>query len=173
MRLFGVLIMLLAGSAAVGPTGQAQVPARPTFEVASVKKRVGPGPTRITQGQGPRPGGAFEMVNVPVARLVMYAYDVQDYQVVGGPGWARTDRFDIAARAGRDVSTVDMRLMVRALLRDRFSLVMHQEQREMPLYTLVLARADGRLGPQLKKNDDDCKAMVAKSVVFCEGLARR
>jgi len=63
--------------------------------------------------------------------------------------------------------------MVRALLRDRFSLVMHQEQREMPLYTLVLARADGRLGPQLKKNDDDCKAMVAKSVVFCEGLARR
>jgi len=149
---------------AVGGRGlqtPAPTPTRPAFEVASVKKRTEPVFT-LTQPQGTRPGGAFGMVNVPVVRLVMYAYDVREYQIAGGPNWMRTDRFDIAARAGRNASTAEMRLMVQRLLEERFNLVLHSEQREMPLYSLVRARPDGPLGPSLKKNDDDCKTMVQR-----------
>jgi uncharacterized protein (TIGR03435 family) len=105
----------------------------PAFEVASVKPRTLPGPATITQPQGARPGGAFEMVNSTVARLVMYAYDLRDYQVAGGPNWVRAERFDVVARAGRDASTGEIRRMLQSLLAERFKLVVRKEQREMPI----------------------------------------
>jgi uncharacterized protein (TIGR03435 family) len=51
--------------------------------------------------------------------------------------------------------------MIRALLADRFKLVVHNETKEMPIYALVLARSDGKLGPQLKVSETDCAAMMA------------
>jgi uncharacterized protein (TIGR03435 family) len=92
----------------------------------------------------------------------MYAYDLPDYQVVGGPAWVRTDRFDIAARAGRDASVPDIRRMLQTLLEDRFKLRTHTEQRETALYKLVTARGDDRLGPNLTKSEDDCKRLVQR-----------
>lgn len=134
---------------------------RPTFEVASVKPRTLPGGT-LSAPQGARPGGAFGMVNSTVARLVTYAYDLPDYQVIGGPAWVRSDRFDIDARAGRDASVPDMRRMLQSLLAERFKLRTHTEQREMAVYRLVMARGDGRLGPNITKSDDACKRLVQR-----------
>ena len=134
---------------------------RPAFDVASVKPRTLPG-TILSAPQGARPGGAFGMVNSTVARLVMYAYDLPDYQLIGGPGWMRTDRFDIAARAGQDASVPDIRRMLQSLLEDRFKLRTHTEQREMALYKLVMARGDGRLGPNIKESDDECTRLVQR-----------
>ena len=51
--------------------------------------------------------------------------------------------------------------MIRALLAERFKLVVHNEDKEMPIYALVLARSDGKLGPQLKESETDCTAMMA------------
>jgi uncharacterized protein (TIGR03435 family) len=102
------------------------------------------------------------MVNSPVVRVIMYAYDLRDYQLAGAPEWARTERFDIAARAGREVTLAELRLMVQTLLADRFQLKSHVEQRDLPLYTLVVARADGRLGPNIRRSDDECKRMVER-----------
>jgi uncharacterized protein (TIGR03435 family) len=48
--------------------------------------------------------------------------------------------------------------MLQAMLADRFKLVTHTEQRRVPIYTLVLARSDGRLGPDLKPSSTDCTA---------------
>jgi uncharacterized protein (TIGR03435 family) len=134
---------------------------RPTFEVASVKPRTLPG-TTLSAPQGVRPGGAFGMVDSTVARLVMYAYDLPDYEVIGGPAWVRTDRFDISARAGRDASVPDIRRMLQSLLEDRFKLHTRTEQREMTIYKLVMARGDGRLGPNIKESDDECKRLVQR-----------
>jgi uncharacterized protein (TIGR03435 family) len=113
--------------------------AKPTFEVVSVKERTEP-LARLVNQQGVRPGGSFSMLNVPLVRLVMYAYDLRDYEVVADDAWFSQVRFDVEARAGRDVATSEARLMLQALLEDRFGLVVHRERREMPLYRLVLDR---------------------------------
>ena len=50
--------------------------------------------------------------------------------------------------------------MLRTLLEERFGLAVHFETREMPIYALMLARADGRLGPQLKRSEANCYAVT-------------
>src|SRR5438034_2032870 len=51
--------------------------------------------------------------------------------------------------------------MLRSLLGERFKLAVHTETKEQPIYALVMARNDGRLGPDLKKSDTDCAAVMA------------
>jgi len=81
---------------------------------------------------------------------------VQDVRIVGGPAWVGTERFDILAQmetgpTGQVRSDdVAMPSMIRHLLTDRFGLVVHAGTREMPVYALVKARPDGRLGPGLR-----------------------
>jgi uncharacterized protein (TIGR03435 family) len=101
--------------------------------------------------------------------LIRNAYQLQDFQMVGGPGWISEDRFDVIAKAEGDGDANPFRptkpgetsrgqLMLRALLAERFKLAVHNENRELPIYALVLARNDGKLGPQLKKSAIDCLA---------------
>ena len=157
MTRLGLLLLLLIALTANSLIAQQ---AAPKFEVASVKRAPPPQPVnRVVQQVSP-PGTFNRTTNVAV--LIQFAYDVQDYQVVGGPSWVREDRFDVAARAGREVPLAELRLMLRSLLAERFKLVTHNEQREMSAYALVLSRADKRFGPGLKKNPDgdECKRLV-------------
>src|SRR5204863_297355 len=107
------------------------------------------------------PGGPFAATNVPIRSLIRFAYQLQDFQIVGGPNWIGADRFDITANAEGDVKpsspgTVgSVQLMMRTLLAERFKLTIRREQRELPVYALVLARADGTLGPHLKLSSAD------------------
>jgi uncharacterized protein (TIGR03435 family) len=55
-----------------------------------------------------------------------------------------------------------MMLMIRSLLIERFKLVAHRETKESPIYALVMARGDGKLGPKLSKTSDDCEAILAE-----------
>jgi uncharacterized protein (TIGR03435 family) len=54
-----------------------------------------------------------------------------------------------------------VQLALRELLKERFGVVVHNETKEMPIYALILARSDGKLGPQLKKSETDCAALAA------------
>jgi uncharacterized protein (TIGR03435 family) len=83
---------------------------------------------------------------------------VQTFQVIGGPSWITSDRFDINAKAASGVPPAQMNLMLRSLLADRFKLVVRTEQRDLPIYTLVQAREDGKPGPNLKPAAVDCGA---------------
>ena len=120
----------------------------PTFEVVSVKPAIDTG--RRGGGGGP---GRLTMVNMPVRTLIRQAYDIHESQIIGGPDWLGSQGFDINATTG-DAPPDQRRLMMRALLRDRFKLTFHTEKRELPTYALVVARSDGRLGPGLKKIPD-------------------
>jgi len=134
----------------------------PTFEVASVKPNTS-GDLRASMGV--QPGGRFNATNVAARTLVSYAYQLQEYQVLGGPSWLDSDRFDIIARAAENQPLSPpvpggppptIQLMIRSLLADRFSLRAHAETRDMPVFHLVLARGDRRLGPRIRPSTTDC-----------------
>lgn len=123
-----------------------------TFEVASVKPNTTPG--RMANTLAP---GRVNMVGIPVRRLIMQAYEIHDSQIVGGPDWLNSDGYDIIATTKGSPSPDDRRVMMKTLLRDRFKLTFHSEKRDLPIYALVVQRADGRLGPGLKRiPDDEC-----------------
>jgi len=137
------------------------------FEAASVK----PSDPKAGPGAGIRrqPGGRFNTFNTPVRLLITFAYQIQRFQLEGGPDWIASDRFDILAKPEREVPSTGaffggqdpLRMMLRTLLAERFKLAMHKETKELPIFELVLARQDGRLGPQLRPATVDCAARAA------------
>jgi uncharacterized protein (TIGR03435 family) len=128
------------------------------FDVASVKTNKS-GPMMQMMRTVP---SEFRMTNIPLRLLIFQAYRVSSYQMVGGPGWIDSERFDIVAKAPAGSTPDQTTLMIRGLLADRFKLKVHAETREVPIYALVLARSDGKLGPKLSKSTDDCEKILAE-----------
>jgi uncharacterized protein (TIGR03435 family) len=145
---FRLVVAVMAG--VVAPAAQS---AKPAFDVVSIKKNVS---ESFPVGPEARRGGSFVATNATLVRLVRFAYDLPEYRVVGGPEWVRSDRFDIEARAGRDVASEEIQRMVHALMEDRFQLVIRQERREATVYALSLARSDKHLGPGLRRSIAGC-----------------
>ena len=106
------------------------------------------------------PGGRLTATAVTVGQLLRIAYRIQAYQLVGAPAWISTRRYDIAAKVD-DNPPPSQQALLRVLLQDRFKLAVHNETRELPTFALVLARKDGKLGPQLIKSGFDCAAYRA------------
>jgi uncharacterized protein (TIGR03435 family) len=129
----------------------------PAFEAASVKRNAEPGGY-----MGAQPGGRFNAKGVSLQDLIVFAYDVQPYQIVGGPPWLDVERWDVTAAGAPDARDATL-LALQRLLANRFSLVVKREMRELPVYAIVLARSDGRVGPALKRSDFDCEALQAEA----------
>ena len=150
-------VALASGTLAARPfdlaQGQAAPASAPAFEVASIKRNKS-GDGFITMGM--QPGGRLTMINVPVRQLIVRAYGVQPYQVLGGPSWITGDRFDITAKAPTDASPQQMNAMLETLLADRFKLKVRRESRQSDVYRLVMARADGKLGEAIKPAAANC-----------------
>jgi uncharacterized protein (TIGR03435 family) len=138
----------------------------PSFEVASIRRNTSGAEERFFQR---RPGGRFDVRNMPLRALITFAYDLQGFQLQGGPDWITADRFDIVAKAEGDPEPVPLgspggdplRLMLRSLLAERFNLVMHEETQDLPIFELVVAGRDGTLGPQLRPASVDCNEEAA------------
>ena len=131
----------------------------PTFEVASVKP-TRPGVPLPFVGSP----GRFAM-RAPVRVLIQNAFQLlQDPQLVGGPSWLTSDTFDIDATVAGDPPQDQIPLMLRALLADRFKLVVHTERRELPIYALVLARRDGKLGARIRPGTYGCLALRRRAI---------
>jgi uncharacterized protein (TIGR03435 family) len=129
------------------------------FEVASIKVNAS-GSENF--GFTARPSGVMVATNVSARQIVTYAYSMQNSRVEGGPDWLDTVKYDIAAKASEAATQEQMLLMFRTLLGDRFKLVMHIDARDTPIFALVRARTDGRLGPQLRVTSIvDCEAARA------------
>jgi bla regulator protein BlaR1 len=142
-------------------------PDGPTFEVASVKLNTS-GDRRVFMQNQP---GRFIATNVTLRMLIRNAYQLQEFQISGGPGWIGSDHFDIVAKieadaqeplAGGQAGTgpTRLQLMMRSLLAERFKLTVHNETKDSQIYALVVARSDGRLGPELHRSETDCAALV-------------
>ena len=159
--LFALALSTTMAGAGIGVRAQSSSSAggpAPAFEVASVKVNAS-GSTASSSRSGK---GSVTIVNVPLRQLIANAYRTRLERVVGGPGWIDDTRFDITARAPQEAPPEgQLFLMMRTLLADRFKLTARTEMRDAPIYALVLARADGRLGPNLKSSSDCEKAAQA------------
>jgi uncharacterized protein (TIGR03435 family) len=159
MRYLLPVISLIAAISIASAQTQTPDGPLPTFEVASVKSnKNGPGSPMM----GRSLPGRFEATNMPAKILLLQAYGVPTYRIQGAPPWLDSERFDIAAKAPDGTQPDQVMLMIRALLIERFKLVAHRETKESPIYALVLARSDGKLGPKLTKTTDDCEAIMAE-----------
>jgi uncharacterized protein (TIGR03435 family) len=158
---FGVVSLLLLPLAVLGASpstslgaGQERAAAAPTaFEVASIKPNVA---GEFGGSSTSYRGDSFRATNVPLSMLIQSAYGIREDRLSGGPEWLRTARFDVDARAGKEVLREQLRLMAQRLLEERFGVVLTREQREQEVYALRIARSDGRVGPDLRRAADDC-----------------
>ena len=124
------------------------------FEVASVKPREGPyGRIGISTA-----GLRLTAEATNLRGLVMYAYDVRNFQVASSPAMlaAGDTPYDIVAKApdGAVPTTAEFREMMRSLLADRFQLKLHREMRDAPVYALVV----GKSRPKFKESASDATA---------------
>jgi uncharacterized protein (TIGR03435 family) len=159
MRYLAATIPLLATM--VAASAQAPPPrtdiAVPSFEVVSVKRNTNANaPVSIST-----PPGRYTATNVPLRLLINSAYRLAPDQYVGLPDWSESDRFDVAAKAPDGARPDQLQPMLQSLLFERFKLVAHMETRDAPIYALVMARADRRLGPQIAKSTMDCGPILA------------
>ncbi|MGH9241084.1 MAG: TIGR03435 family protein [Vicinamibacterales bacterium] len=159
-------------------TASAQTATQPpgaalTFEVASVRRQAAPAGVGASfrdsfEGIPSRTfrGNRFLARNATAAWLIREAYGNRyrlREQVLGGPEWIDQDRFEIEAvtpavgpSAIQAAAPVAVLEMLRSLLETRFRLRVREEMREGPVYALVRARGDGRLGVGLKVSGEDC-----------------
>jgi uncharacterized protein (TIGR03435 family) len=135
--------------------------AGPTFEVVSIKRNTSG--ALGSNGSSERPDGSFTLLNVPVITLIARAYTIgvpADY--VGRPDWSGSERYDVVAKSSLTNPTREQRAaMMKAMLADRFKLLVHVENREQQVYDLIVARRDGRLGLNIKPSESDCEAQDA------------
>ena len=128
----------------------------PAFDVVAIHPHVSEPHEHNSIWSSPLDGN-FVAKNISVLTLVHWAYEIPDTRIVGGPGWASSDHFNIEAKSDpapdremgkltADVGRHQKELMVQAFLADRFHLVAHIETRELPIYKLVVAKKGPILG---------------------------
>lgn len=135
---------------------------RPAFEVASIKAAPQLTPDLIRSGQlraginvrGTRADFGF----MSLADLLTYAYRVKPYQI-SGPDWIREARWEIVAKLPDGESPDRAPEMLQTLLAERFKVAVHRENREHPVYELVVAKG----GPKLQPSEPEDPAPNAAS----------
>jgi uncharacterized protein (TIGR03435 family) len=156
-----VLVIAMAPVLAAGqlpPNAGPPVDANTRFEVVAIKAYDEALAGQILMRTTP---AGFESA-VPIAVLVRLALQKPDYQIAGTPRWVETERYAIKAKPPAGVSPTATPVLISNLLKDRFQLQTHLETREQPIFHLVMARSDRRLGPDLKPTSAECQALIAE-----------
>ena len=129
----------------------------PTFDVASVKPAAPPVPDgrgRIMMagpsgGPGSKDPGRIHYPFMNLRSLLMTAYDVKNFQIVG-PSWLDSERFEITATMPPETTKEQFRLMLQNLLAERFKMAIHRETKELPTYALTVAKG----GPKMTESKE-------------------
>jgi len=101
------------------------------------------------------------MTNLAARRLILIAYNVQDYRLLGDPPWVDSDHYDIQAKAGGATTVQQMEgPMLRVLLEERFKLNLHREERQLPVYRLSVVQGVAKL---LHSKEGGCTPYVVDS----------
>jgi uncharacterized protein (TIGR03435 family) len=122
----------------------------PTFEIADV--HTSPRSTSLAMRSVVR-DGRYELRNATMVDLIRTAYTIDADKVLGGPNWLEFDRFDVIAKVASKTSQETLKLMLQALLADRFKLVVHNDTKAIPGFVLTL----GKGKPKFKEPQPSAK----------------
>lgn len=162
----------------------------PSFEVASIK------PNTAANAMSLVWFGDLNKVtetNVTVASLIKFSYNLKDGELIGGPGWINSDRYDINAkvpdsyvdefgkardRAGEQHRIDRLRLMVRNLLTDRFGLIVSNHTKDLPVFVLAVAKNGSKLSPAkgqfgMSSSGDELTAYGIEIESLADDLSKR
>jgi len=168
LLLAAAVVPALSAPAGLHAQASAADLAGPAFESAVITANTSGEPVRGRMNF--EAAGRFTATNVTVRQLIETAYRRHAFdqrEISGGPAWMYTDRFDVVAKAptehvfDSDGSPRQTWVMLRRLLADRFKLKVRRENREQPVYVIVVASGGGKLGPQLTRSSIDCSAIMA------------
>ncbi|MGA3239587.1 MAG: TIGR03435 family protein [Bryobacteraceae bacterium] len=132
------IVLLMTTLAGYGQSGVEP----PTYEVASIKPNID---NDFRFAFRIEPSGRLAATGITLKRLMMTAYNVQDFRIAGGPDWIVSRRWDVQAKPDRVVSPDQVRPMLRALLENRFQLRSHSEKRRLPVYELSVDRKGSKV----------------------------
>jgi uncharacterized protein (TIGR03435 family) len=140
-----VMSVTIASLAQVPMQAQIGSTNEPQFEVTSIKPSAPGthGPTLYNPTNT-----RFAVANVTPKYLIAYAYDVSEFQIIGGPSWIDADEYDIVAKPQGEASGERIKAMTKSLLAERFSLKLHRESKEQSVFALVVAKG----GPNLQRS---------------------
>ena len=126
----------------------------PSFEVAEVKPS---DPSVLKPGKGRMlPGGQISVPGYTLRDLILFTYGVTDDMISGGPKWVAEERYDIVAKAPAGSPDTALRAMMQALLKDRFKLVTHQEDKPMSAYALTVMKSAAPLRESSASGASQC-----------------
>ena len=131
-------------------TAQPMAPdAHPGFDVATIK----PSDLEAPDTSDGEMGHRVVMSRTTVRFLIAFAYDLHEKQILDGPDWIASEKFDFAGVSDTpgDPSLQQLKGMFQKLLADRFALTFRREPREMPAYVVTVARD----GSKLERSKDD------------------
>jgi uncharacterized protein (TIGR03435 family) len=139
-------IIFLVLAAACSLYSQSPSTPRASFDVASVKPA-----SSAVAGKGE--GGSISLSpnltlrNVSLFDVVLAAYGIQEYQL-SGPGWMKSESYDIVAKAGDGATTAQIREMLQGLLAERFKLAIHRDTKELSVQSMTVGKNGAKLGPR-------------------------
>jgi uncharacterized protein (TIGR03435 family) len=149
------------------------------FDVASVKRAapLADGRRIIIQppsgGPGTKDPTRIHYPNISLRQLLTNAYDVKPFQI-SGPAWLDTERFDIDGTMPPGTTKEQFRIMLQNLLADRFKAAIHRETKELPIYSLEVARSGSKLKPSadvpLAANPDDPISLPSQPKIGADGF---
>ena len=148
---------ILAADSGLTQTANPSLPASdsPVFAVADVHKS--PPVAFPHMDGGNLRGQRYDIRQATMLDLIVKAYGMEPDSVQGGPNWLEWDRFDIVAKAPTGTAPATLRLMLQALLKERFNLIAHKGTAPLPAYILRAERGESKLKPASPGEDFSCK----------------
>ena len=141
----------------VAPEAPMPADAHPSFEIATIK----PSHPDDTKGGFQIGGHRLLIQNQTVNDLISFAYTIHQKQIVAGPPWLETERFDIVGQADVEgyANLHQIQEMLQKLLASRFNLKFHQEKRELPIFAITVAKG----GPKLTRHTEASNGLPTQS----------
>jgi uncharacterized protein (TIGR03435 family) len=156
-------IALLSGAVFGQAPDARTTEAPPTFDAADV--HVSAHALRPNMTAPVLRGGRYELRQATMVDLIRTAYTIDADKVLGGPSWLEQDRFDVIAKAPPTTSPETLKLMLQAVLADRFKLVFRKDTHPLPAFSLTVAKGGSKLKEADGSVEPGCKfTTVAQDV---------